>query len=83
MYYNHSRFTHITVDVTSTKSDGDMTVLYVATAAGLIKKLSISPKTRRVCVVEVWGPLSFPPMTLQFLKDTQSLYVGTKNGLYR
>ncbi|XP_020295155.1 semaphorin-5A isoform X2 [Pseudomyrmex gracilis] len=77
------RFTHIAVDVTPTKLHRAVTVLYVATAAGLIKKISVLPRTQETCIVEVWGPLPSPPMTLQFLKDTQSLYVGMEIGLLR
>ncbi|XP_033342636.2 semaphorin 5c [Megalopta genalis] len=77
------RFTHIALDQTPTKLHRGVTVLYVATDAGLIKKISVLPRTRETCVVEVWGPLPSPPLTLQFLKDTQSLYVGTEIGLSR
>lgn len=77
------RFTHIAVDVTPTKLHRSVTVLYVATATGLIKKISVLPRTQETCIVEVWGPLPSPPMTLQFLKDTQSLYVGMEIGLLR
>lgn len=77
------RFTHIAVDVTPTKLHRSVTVLYVATAVGLIKKISVLPRTQETCIVEVWGPLPSPSMTLQFLKDTQSLYVGMEIGLLR
>lgn len=77
------RFTHIAVDVTPTKLHRSVTVLYVATATGLIKKISVLPRTQETCIVEVWGPLPSLPMTLQFLKDTQSLYVGMEIGLLR
>ncbi|XP_011154550.1 semaphorin-5B isoform X2 [Harpegnathos saltator] len=77
------RFTHIAVDITPTKVHRGVTVLYVATTTGLIKKISVLPRTQQTCVVEVWGPLPSPPMTLQFLKATQSLYVGMEIGLLR
>ncbi|KAG7200791.1 hypothetical protein KM043_003165 [Ampulex compressa] len=77
------RFTQIAVDVTPTKLHRAVTVLYVATDAGTVKKISVLPRTQETCVVEVWGPLPSPPMTLQFLKDTQSLYVGMEIGLVR
>ncbi|XP_076296045.1 semaphorin 5c isoform X1 [Lasioglossum baleicum] len=77
------RFTHIALDQTPTKLHRGVTVLYVATEAGLIKKISVLPRTRETCVLEVWGPLPSTPLTLQFLKDTQSLYVGTEIGLSR
>lgn len=77
------RFAHIALDVTPTKLHRGVTVLYVATDTGLIKKISVLPRTLETCVLEVWGPLPSSPLTLQFLKDTQSLYVGTENGLLR
>lgn len=77
------RFTLIALDVTPTKLHRGVTVLYVATDVGLIKKISVLPRTQETCVVEVWGPLPSTPMTMQFLKDTQSLYVGTELGLSR
>ncbi|XP_066596034.1 semaphorin 5c isoform X2 [Prorops nasuta] len=77
------RFTHIAVDVTPTKLHRGATVLYVATAEGLIKKISVLPRTQDTCIVEIWGVLPSPPMSLQFLKDTQSLYVGMEVGLLR
>ncbi|KAL0132032.1 hypothetical protein PUN28_000065 [Cardiocondyla obscurior] len=77
------RFTHIAVDITPTKLHRSVTVLYVATATGLIKKISVLPRTQETCIVEIWGPLPSSPMTMQFLKDTQSLYVGMESGLLR
>ncbi|XP_043600317.1 semaphorin-5A-like isoform X1 [Bombus pyrosoma] len=77
------RFTLIALDVTPTKLHRGVTVLYVATDVGLIKKISVLPRTQETCIVEVWGPLPSTPMTMQFLKDTQSLYVGTELGLSR
>ncbi|XP_023288888.1 semaphorin-5A, partial [Orussus abietinus] len=77
------RFTYIAVDVTPTKLHRGVTVLYVATTDALIKKISVLPRTQETCVVEVWGPLPSPAVTLQFLKATQSLYVGMETGLLR
>lgn len=77
------RFTLIALDVTPTKLHRAVTVLYVATDLGLVKKISVLPRTQETCIVEVWGPLPSAAITLQFLKDTQSLYVGTEDGLLR
>ncbi|XP_015110024.1 semaphorin-5A isoform X1 [Diachasma alloeum] len=77
------RFTHIAVDVVPTKLHRGVTMLYVATTEGLIKKISVLPRTRDTCIVEVWGPLPSPAITLQFLKDSLSLYVGSETGLLR
>lgn len=77
------RFTHLAVDVTPTKSFSKTAVLYVSTTDGMIKKISVLPRTMEACVIEVWGPLPSAPLTLQYLKETKSLYVGTKEALLR
>lgn len=77
------RFTHIAVDVTPTKAHGAVAVLYVATNEGLIKKISVLPYSMETCIIEVWGPLPSTPMTLQYLKETKSLYVGMQSSLLR
>ncbi|XP_014203695.1 semaphorin-5B [Copidosoma floridanum] len=77
------RFTHLAVDVTATKSDKAVAVLYVATSEGLVKKISLLPEATEACVVEVWGPLPAAPITMQYLKETKSLYVGMQHALLR
>ncbi|XP_011497414.1 PREDICTED: semaphorin-5B [Ceratosolen solmsi marchali] len=77
------RFTHLAVDVTPTKVHKGVAVLYVATTDGLIKKISVLPRTLETCIVEIWGPLPSTPITLQYLKETKSLYVGMQSALLR
>ncbi|KAK0086292.1 hypothetical protein PV325_003438 [Microctonus aethiopoides] len=77
------RFIHIAVDVTPTRLHRGVTVLYVATTSGMIKKISVLPRTQETCVVEVWGPVPSSVLSLQFLKDSQSLYIGMENSLLR
>lgn len=66
--------THITVDVVPTKPHGSLKVLYVATAEGTVKKISILPKSSVTCTLEEWN--IFPEssgaqiMALQYLKVT-------------
>lgn len=66
--------THITVDVVPTKPYGSLKVLYVATAKGTVKKISILPKSSVTCTLEEWN--IFPEssgsqiMALQYLKIT-------------
>jgi semaphorin 5 len=74
------RFTHITIDVLSTKLHTSVHVIYVATTEGLIKKISILPRTQETCVVEVWQTVqdaAAPIKKIQFLKETNSVYIAT------
>ncbi|GLH12202.1 Semaphorin-2A [Gryllus bimaculatus] len=72
--------THIAVDQVATKLHRSVHVLYVATSRGLIKKISVLPRTMETCVVEIWKPFedSYPSpiKTLHYLKETNSVYVG-------
>lgn len=80
------RYTHITVDVLSTKLHRTVHVLFVATIDGFIKKISVLPRTLETCVVEIWQPVpdaSVPIFSFQYLKATNSIYVGTKNELLK
>lgn len=62
-------------------------LLYVSTADGRIKKISVLPRTKQTCVVEVWNPspVEHPVQirTLQYLKETDSVYVGLETGVLR
>ncbi|XP_039283043.1 semaphorin-5B [Nilaparvata lugens] len=80
--------THIAVDVLATKYHRAVHVLYVATVEGYIKKISVLTRTQKTCVLEVWRP--FPvdsPQTnilsLSYLKETDSIYVGLEDSLLR
>lgn len=78
------RFTHIALDRIATKLHENVRILYVATAAGLIKKLYILPRTKETCVIEVWQPeVNGRIRILEFLKETESLYVGSDSALMR
>lgn len=80
------RFTHITVDVISTKLHTNLHIIFVATTDGLIKKLTVLPNSPETCDVEIWQPISKSGITilsLQYLKETDSVYVGTKSELLR
>lgn len=80
------RFTHITLDTIATKIHKKVQIMYVATEENLIKKLSILPRTRETCVIEIWQPEieeNSKILTMQFLKHTESLYVGTKKSVLR
>ncbi|XP_018333129.1 semaphorin-5A, partial [Agrilus planipennis] len=78
------RFTHITVDITATKLHSSLHVLYVATTEGFVKKLSVLPNTHETCVVEVWQPVVKENiLSIQYLKESDSLYAGTNTGLLK
>lgn len=74
------RLTHIALDTIATKLHNKVQIIYAATEENLIKKLSILPRTKETCVVEIWQPeieKNSKILTLQFLKQTESLYIGT------
>ncbi|KAG8249732.1 Semaphorin-5A [Homalodisca vitripennis] len=78
---------HIAVDVLPTKMHRAVHVLYVATFEGLIKKISVLSRTQTTCVLEIWRPFpidaNVPILTLQYLKETDSVYIGTQEQLMR
>ncbi|XP_022815320.1 semaphorin-5A [Spodoptera litura] len=81
------RFTHLTVDVTSAKNIEKQLVLYVATQESNVLKLAVLPKLDGACLVERWNlnnkNNSFEVLTMQFVKDTMSIYIGGRSGIYR
>ncbi|XP_049884796.1 semaphorin-5A-like [Pectinophora gossypiella] len=80
------RFTHVTVDVTPTKS-GRQLVAYVATQDNDILKLAVLPRLDGACLVEVMKLKDesggFDVLNMQFVKDTMSLYIGSDTGVVR
>ena len=80
------RYIHLTIDILSTKLHKSVHMLYVATIQGLIKKISILPSTQETCVIEIWQAVSDTNIAIkniQFLKATNSLYIGTEIELIR
>lgn len=80
------RFSHIALDQISTKLHDNVRIIYVATEAGLVKKISVLPRTKQTCVIEIWQPevnADIKIRTLEFLKETESLYIGTDSALLR
>ncbi|XP_028156400.1 semaphorin-5B [Ostrinia furnacalis] len=81
------RFTHVTVDVTQTKSVGKQFVVFVSTQAGEVMKLAVLPRFVGACLVEVWklgdGERSLDVQAMQFVKETMSVYIGSSNGILR
>lgn len=65
----------------ATKMHNKVHVLYISTEHNLIKKMSILPRTRETCLIEIWQPevgASSKILTMQYLKQTESLYIGNK-----
>lgn len=80
------RFTHITVDVLATKLHSVVHVIYIATTEGVIKKISVLPRTQETCIIEVWQTMQdtwMPIKSMQFLKETNSVYFTSDLGLFR
>ncbi|CAL4059907.1 unnamed protein product [Meganyctiphanes norvegica] len=81
------KLSHVAVDVVSTKSSGSVHVVFVASSNGIIRKLSDVPDTNKICHFEILNPFpknsSVVIETLKFLKDTNSLYVGTDSEVIR
>ncbi|KAJ9581072.1 hypothetical protein L9F63_023751, partial [Diploptera punctata] len=79
--------THIAIHVLPTKLHRSVHILYVATSDGLVKKISVLPRTQETCVVEIWKPYSgdtpVPIKALHYLKDTDSVYIGTEESVMR
>ncbi|XP_022912170.1 semaphorin 5c [Onthophagus taurus] len=77
-------YNHLTVDVLATRLHVNVHVIYVATSEGYIKKISVLPRTMEPCVIEIWQPVrhsSVPILRMQYLKETNSVYVGTEDKL--
>lgn len=80
------RFKHIAIDKVSTKLHENVRVIYVSTDDGLIKKISVLPRTKQSCLIEVMEPESSRDVeikTMEFVKATDSIYVGTSNSLIK
>ncbi|KAL4716213.1 hypothetical protein ACJJTC_004707, partial [Scirpophaga incertulas] len=77
------RFTYVTVDVTTAKGVGRQFVLYVATDSGNIMKLVILPRFVGACLVEVWSLKGYKVQSMQFVKETMSVYIGSDRGVLR
>lgn len=87
LYYSPlERFSNIAIDIVSTKYEGSTHVLYISTEGNLIKKLSVLP-SMQTCLIEVWQyeeeHLKSHIHSMEYLKVTDSLYVGTDRALMR
>lgn len=85
LYFTKSeRFVHIALDTISTKVHEKVHIIYASTADGLVKKLSVLPRTKETCVIELWQPeigSESQILTMKYLKHTESLYIGTNHAV--
>ncbi|XP_065335644.1 semaphorin-5B [Cloeon dipterum] len=83
------RLTKIAITLVDTKLHKSVIVMFVATSEGKIKKLGVLPRTMNTCLLEVWEPFSpkvrgsAKIMDLKYLKETDSLYVASSEGVLR
>ncbi|KAL5292663.1 SEMA5A family protein [Megaselia abdita] len=77
-----TRFTQISVDFIDTKLSGEARVLYVATEENTINKIAVL-ENLHTYLIEVWQSQAAKIYNLQFLKSTESLYIGTENFIMR
>lgn len=80
------KISHIALDTTPTKLHNKVQIMFVATDQNLIKKLTILPRTRETCVIEIWQPKidqNSKILGIHFLKHTESLYIGTTHSIIR
>ncbi|XP_046996594.1 semaphorin-5A [Schistocerca americana] len=79
--------THIAIHVIPTKLHRAVHIIYAATSEGLVKKISVLPRTQETCVVEIWKPYPgntvVPIKALHYLKSADSVYIGSDNGIIR
>lgn len=78
------RFVHIALDTISTKYHEKVHIIYVSTTDGLVKKLSVLPRTKETCAIELWQPeigAESRILSMKYLKHTESLYIGTNRAV--
>lgn len=87
LYYAElERIQHIALDSISTKIHERVRIIYLTTEDGHIKKISVLARTKETCVIEIWKPevdSSIVIKSIQYLKETESLYVGTDASVIR
>lgn len=78
-------FTKIAATKVATKLHENVPIIFVANRNGFVKKISILPRTKQSCLIEILelekGMLKIE--TMEYLKASQSLYIGTSNSFYQ
>jgi len=59
-----------------------MKILYVATADGIVKKISILPRTQQACVVGVWAA-DGPVLSLRVQPQVPAVFLGLEDRVLR
>ncbi|XP_023224670.1 semaphorin-5A-like [Centruroides sculpturatus] len=81
------RLSHMVVDVVPTKNDDGIHVIFVVNVDGLLRKLALSPLSKTACLIEEIhlfpSNSSFKIHTMKLLKDTNSIYLGTSEAVFR
>jgi semaphorin 5 len=79
------KFVHIAVTKIATKLHESVKIIFAANSNGFIKKISILPRTKQSCLIEVLEPeyVGIKVETMKFIKSTESLYVGTKESIMK
>lgn len=65
------RYTDIAVDVVDTKHYKSVHVIYIATESGLVKKMTVLPRTQETCLVETWSVI--PPNSSARIRNIKTL----------
>lgn len=79
------RFYHIVATKIATKLHENVKVIFISNEQGYIKKISILPRTKQSCLIEVLEPENTDVRieTMEYLKETQSLYIGTSKSIMK
>lgn len=88
LYYSKlEKFQHIAIDSIATKLHESVRMIFVSTVNGQIKKISILPRTKESCIIEIWNPAKQDNViginTIQYLKSTESLYIGSSSSILK
>lgn len=79
------RLNHIAVTKISTRLHENVKVIFVSNNQGYIKKISVLPRTKESCVIEILEPnhLDREIYSMNYLQATQSLYIGTSQSVMK
>jgi semaphorin 5 len=79
------KFVRIAVTKVATKLHENVKIIFAANSEGFIKKVSILPRTKQSCLIEVLEPeyVGIKIETMRFIKSTESLYVGTQESIMK
>jgi semaphorin 5 len=81
------RFTHVAVDVATTKLHSAVHVIFVANVEGVIRKFTVLPRTQEACLVEVIDPFRHGSIdrqirSMHFLRQTVNRSLRSANFIF-